>query len=75
MNKQLIANRPMTYATRRLKADDEFTASRRDAGLLVRLGRAREMREDRTAPATKPKPAAKPKAPRKRATKAGAKAP
>jgi len=41
MKKKMIANRPMTYGTRRLKADDEFTASRRDAALLVRIGRAR----------------------------------
>ncbi|WP_173931382.1 hypothetical protein [Chelativorans sp. Marseille-P2723] len=41
MKKTLVANQPMTYATRRLKAEDEFTASRRDADLLVRIGRAR----------------------------------
>jgi hypothetical protein len=41
MNKTMIANRPMTYGTRRLKAGDEFTAPRRDADLLNKIGRAR----------------------------------
>lgn len=41
MNKSMIANRPMTYGTRRLKAGDGFTAASRDADLLQRLGRAR----------------------------------
>lgn len=40
VRKTLTATRSMTYATRRLKAGDEFTASRRDADLLVRIGRA-----------------------------------
>lgn len=42
MNKDMIAARPMTYATRRLVAGDAFTAPRRDADLLQRLGRASE---------------------------------
>lgn len=41
MKKTLIAQKPISYGTRRLKADDEFTAPRRDADLLVRIGRAR----------------------------------
>jgi len=41
MNKSMIATRPMTYGTRRLKAGDGFTAASRDADLLQRLGRAR----------------------------------
>ena len=41
MKKTMIANRSMTYGTRRLAAGDLFTASRRDAGLLSALKRAR----------------------------------
>lgn len=43
MQKTLIANRNMTYATRRLKAGDEFVASAKDANVLVRLKRASEV--------------------------------
>lgn len=43
MQKTLIANRKMTYATRRLKAGDEFMASVKDANLLVRIGKASEV--------------------------------
>lgn len=41
MNKSMIANQPMTYGTRRLLPGDEFVASRRDADLLARIGRAK----------------------------------
>ncbi len=41
MNKNMVANQPMTYGTRRLLPGDEFRVSRRDADLLSRLGRAR----------------------------------
>ena len=41
MKDRVIANRSMTYGTRRLNAGDEFTVPRRDADLLVRIGRAR----------------------------------
>jgi hypothetical protein len=46
MNKSMIANRPLTYGTRRLKAGDGFTAASRDADLLQRLGRARYAEAD-----------------------------
>jgi hypothetical protein len=46
MNKQMIASQSMTYATRRLQAGDGFEASRRDAELLKRLGRATEAPAD-----------------------------
>lgn len=45
MQKTLIANRPMTYATRRLKAGDSFVASESDARILTKLGRASEQPE------------------------------
>ncbi len=41
MNKNMIANQPLTYGTRRLLPGDTFVASRRDADLLQRLGRAK----------------------------------
>lgn len=41
MRVPMIATRAMTYATRQLKADDEFEASRADARLLAALGRAK----------------------------------
>lgn len=41
MRVPLVATRDMIYATRRLKADDEFEASRNDARVLTALGRAR----------------------------------
>ncbi len=44
MKKTMIASQAMTYGTRRLLAGDEFAASRRDADLLARLGRAREVK-------------------------------
>lgn len=39
----MIATKDLTYATRRLKADDAFDASRSDARVLTALGRAREV--------------------------------
>ncbi len=40
MKTSMIATKAMTYGTRRLKAGDEFVASRRDARLLAAIGRA-----------------------------------
>ena len=48
---KMIANRAMTYGTRRLRPNDEFPASRRDADLLRRLGRARYAETAAPAPA------------------------
>jgi hypothetical protein len=45
---QLIATRRLTYGTRRLQADDQFTASKQDAKVLIALQRARP------APAAEP---------------------
>lgn len=54
----LIATKSMTYATRRLKADDGFGAKPRDARILVAIGKARYATADAiaadTAPAAKP---------------------
>lgn len=54
----LIATKSMTYATRRLKAEDAFGANPRDARTLVAIGKARYATADAvaadTAPATKP---------------------
>ncbi|RVJ03361.1 hypothetical protein [Sinorhizobium medicae] len=41
MNKSMIATQSMTYGTRRLLPGEEFVASRRDADLLSRIGRAK----------------------------------
>ena len=47
----LIATKPLTYATRRLKAGDEFTArSVRDARILIAIRKAR-VAPDRAEPA------------------------
>lgn len=65
----LIATKAMSYSTRRLVADDLFQASRRDARLLVAIGKAKFADESEQAPA-KPKvvqAAAKPKAERRKA--------
>lgn len=43
MRVPMIATKDLTYATRRLKADDQFDASRTDARVLSALGRARLM--------------------------------
>lgn len=53
----LIASKAMTYATRRLIADDMFQASRRDARLLVAIGKARFV-DPAEQPPAKPKAAA-----------------
>jgi hypothetical protein len=67
---RMIATREMTYATRRLKAEDPFEARRGDARLLAALGRARLVEEGVPA-APAPKPAAAAKRPRaKKARKA-----
>ena len=40
MKQKMKALKAMTYATRRLRAGDEFEASRRDARILAAIGRA-----------------------------------
>ena len=40
MNQRMKAVKAMTYATRRLRAGDDFMASRRDARILAAIGRA-----------------------------------
>lgn len=45
----LIATKGLRYGTRRLKADDDFTANKRDARLLVAIGKARYHTEDARA--------------------------
>lgn len=63
----LIATKAMTYSTRRLQADDLFQANRRDARLLVAIGKAR-LKNDAEQALVKPtpkatlKPSRKPKA-------------
>lgn len=37
---RMIATKALRYGTRRLRADDEFTASKRDARVLSAIGRA-----------------------------------
>lgn len=61
----MIAAKGFTYGTRRLKADEPFTArSKDDARLLQALGRARyATAEGRADDAEPPKPAAAPKPP------------
>lgn len=70
---QMIATKRLTYGTRRLMADEPFTArTTGDARLLVALGNARYVTADAkagaarpVAPKAKPAPkAAKPKTPR-----------
>lgn len=41
MKKSMMATGPLTYGTRRLRSGDEFTATSRDARLLVAIGKAR----------------------------------
>lgn len=53
MKQYLIAEKSMTYATRRLQAGDEFVANRRDARILVGLGRARHREAKLVRPAPK----------------------
>ncbi|AKR55712.1 hypothetical protein XM25_07855 [Devosia sp. H5989] len=43
MTKSLIATQHMTYATRRLRPGQPFQASDKDAALLVKIKRAREV--------------------------------
>lgn len=43
MRKRLIATKNMSYATRALRAGDEFNASPSDARILIALGRASEV--------------------------------
>jgi hypothetical protein len=54
----LIATKGLRYGTRRLLAEENFTARRRDARLLVAIGKARYVTADAvaadTAPAAKP---------------------
>ena len=60
MRVPMIATRDMTYATRQLKADDAFDASRSDARLLAALGRAKLV-EEATEPKADEDAPAKPK--------------
>lgn len=57
MRVPMIATRDMTYATRQLKADDEFEASRSDARLLAALGRAKLVEAAKAADEAPKKPA------------------
>lgn len=45
----LIAMKGLRYGTRRMVADTAFTASKRDARLLVAIGKARYATENATA--------------------------
>lgn len=64
----LIANRSMTYNTRRLLPDEPFEAKPREARVLVAIGKARLPEAQGETPAARPAPAPKawpkPKAPR-----------
>lgn len=65
---KMIANKRLTYGTRRLVADEPFTArTSGEARLLNALGNARYVTSDAKAgdePPVQPKPAPKPKTPR-----------
>lgn len=50
MRVPMIATKDLMYATRRLKADDGFEASRSDARVLSALGRARLVEEPTPEP-------------------------
>lgn len=54
MRVPMIATKDLTYATRRLKADDAFEASRSDARVLTALGRARLVEGEVKKPAPAP---------------------
>jgi hypothetical protein len=54
MNVELVALRPMTYATRDLKKDDTFNATEVHAKLLVHAGAARRKDERAESDAEKP---------------------
>lgn len=58
MKQKLIAVKPLTYATRRLQAGDEFEASRTDARVLVAVNRARIMDKPREPGSLPPPPSA-----------------
>lgn len=49
----LIATRPLTYGTRRLKAGDPFTASRTNGRVLVAINKAKLATEKDAAPEEK----------------------
>lgn len=72
--RRLIASGSMTYATRRLSAGDLFTASPRDARLLLALKRAKEAPDEISVVPPKAQPKAKAKSQRMRAPKAQPKA-
>lgn len=59
---ELTATKGLRYGTRRLQADDDFTANKRDARVLVAIGKARYRTEDARAadetPRRAPAPAA-----------------
>ena len=50
----LTATKGLRYGTRRLMADDEFTARKRDARLLVAIGKARYRTTDARAAKAEP---------------------
>lgn len=54
MRVPMIATKDLTYATRRLKADDAFEASRSDARVLTALGRGRLVEGEVKKPASAP---------------------
>ena len=51
---ELTATKGLRYGTRRLQAEDDFTASKRDARLLVAIGKARYRTEDARAAKVEP---------------------
>ncbi len=55
----LMANRQMTYATRRLLPGDTFEASARDARILLAMKKVREVRKPAVVPPPPPAVAAK----------------
>lgn len=50
MTKTLVATKTMLYATRQLRPGDEFTASPRDARVLIAVGKAREAGPEPASP-------------------------
>lgn len=52
----LIATKGLRYGTRRLLAEDDFTAPKRDARLLVAIGKARYRTEGARAATPTPAP-------------------
>lgn len=57
---ELTATKGLRYGTRRLQAEDDFTASKRDARLLVAIGKARYRTEDARAAEETPRRAPAP---------------